>query len=92
MKIEFNGPAISQLPSESVGARVSNTGPAEAQNAAQDRTTLHSDEASIQSLANQALRSPEVRETTVQTLRQSVSSGQYKVDSTQTANAIVNNQ
>jgi flagellar biosynthesis anti-sigma factor FlgM len=92
MKIELNGPATSQLPSESVGSRVSGSGTSSTQNSAEDRITFHSDGASIQSFTSQALRSPEVRQSTVQSLRQSVSSGQYNVDTARTANAIVSNQ
>jgi flagellar biosynthesis anti-sigma factor FlgM len=91
MKIEFNDPATSQLSSD-VGSRVSNPATAGTQNAAEDRITFHSDGASVQSLASQALRSPEIRQATVQSLRQSVSSGEYNVDTAKTANAIVSNQ
>jgi flagellar biosynthesis anti-sigma factor FlgM len=92
MHIELNGPATSQVPAESTAARVSNTGPTAVQGPAQDRTTFHSDGASIQALTNQALQSPEVRQTTVENLRQTVTSGQYNVDTTKVANAIVGNQ
>lgn len=92
MKIELNAPATSQLAPERVGARVSNTGPTTAPGEAEDRTTFRSDGASVQSLANQALSSPETRQATVQNLRQTVQSGQYNIDTARVADAIVGNQ
>jgi flagellar biosynthesis anti-sigma factor FlgM len=89
MKIEGINPAATQLPVENVGARVSNSEPASTQAAAQDWTSFHSDSASVQSLTNQALNSPEVRQGTVDALRQSVSSGQYQLDATKIAAAII---
>jgi len=92
MKIELNGSATSQLPPEPAGTRISNSGTTSTQGTAEDRITFHSNGASVQSLASQALQSPQVRQATVETLRQSVSSGQYNVDTARVANAIVSNQ
>jgi flagellar biosynthesis anti-sigma factor FlgM len=92
MKIEFNGPATSQLTTENAGSRVSSSGPSSTQSSTEDRITFHSDGASVQSLISQALRSPEVRQSIVQSLRQSVNSGQYNVDTAKTSNAIVSGQ
>jgi flagellar biosynthesis anti-sigma factor FlgM len=69
-------------------ARVSSGGQASTQGAAQDWTSFHSDSNSVQSLTSQALSSPEVRQGTVDALRQSVNSGQYQVDPTKIAAAI----
>ena len=88
MKIEGINPAAVQLPVDNVAARVSNGGPANTQAAAQDWTSFHSDSSSVLSLTSQALNSPEVRQATVDALRQSVNSGQYQVDATRIADAI----
>ena len=89
MKIELNSPANSPVSSETV-SRVNTSSTTSSQNTAEDRITFHS--TSIESLTNQALQSPEVRQTAVQSLRQSVSNGEYSVDPTKTASAIVSNQ
>jgi flagellar biosynthesis anti-sigma factor FlgM len=90
MKIEGIDPAATQLPVESVTARISSSGPVSTQGAAQDWTSFQSDSNSVRSLTSQALNSPEVRQGTVDALRQSVNSGQYQVDATRIAGAIGN--
>ena len=90
MKIEGINPATSQLPVDNVAARVSNSGPATTQAAAQDWTSFHSDSTSVQSLTTQALNSPEVRQGTVDALRQAVNSGQYEIDPNRIATAMSN--
>jgi flagellar biosynthesis anti-sigma factor FlgM len=89
MKIEGINPAATQLPVDNVATRVSTSGPATTQAAAQDWTSFHSDSTSVQSLTTQALNSPEVRQGTVDALRQTVSSGQYLLDATRIAGAII---
>jgi flagellar biosynthesis anti-sigma factor FlgM len=90
MKIEGINPAAAQLPVDNVAARVSNGVPASTQAAAQDWTSFHSDSTSVQSLTSQALNSPEVRQGTVDALRQAVDGGQYQLDATKIAAAISN--
>jgi flagellar biosynthesis anti-sigma factor FlgM len=90
MKIEGISPAAAHSPGESVTARVSGTGQASTQGAAQDWTSFHSDSNAVRSLTSHALSSPEVRQGTVDALRQSVNSGQYKVDAGKIADAISN--
>jgi flagellar biosynthesis anti-sigma factor FlgM len=90
MNIEGISPAATQAPGDSVTARVSSGGQASTQGAAQDWTSFHSDSNSVRSLTSQALSSPEVRQGTVDALRQSVNSGQYKLDAATIADAISN--
>jgi flagellar biosynthesis anti-sigma factor FlgM len=90
MKIESIIPAAVQPPAESVTARASSGGPATTKGAAQDWTSFHSDSNSVRSLTSQALSSPEVRQGTVDALRQTVSSGQYKLDAARIADSISN--
>ncbi len=89
MKIESINPATGQLPLDNVAARVSSGGSVTTNAAAQDWTSFHSDSASVQSLTNQALTSPEVRQGTVDALRETVNSGQYQLDATKIATAII---
>ncbi len=89
MKIEGINPAATQLPVDNVAARVSNGGSVTTNPAAQDWTSFHSDSASVQSLTNQALTSPQVRQGTVDALRETVNSGQYQLDATRIASAII---
>jgi flagellar biosynthesis anti-sigma factor FlgM len=88
MKIEGISPAAAQSPADSVTARVSSSVQASTQGTAQDWTSFHSDSNSVRSLTSQALSSPEVRQGTVDALRQSVNSGQYQADAGRIADAI----
>jgi negative regulator of flagellin synthesis FlgM len=55
----------------------------------EDRTTLTSDSASVGSLASVALSSPEIRQNLVDSLKQSVSSGQYELNPDKIAASMV---
>jgi len=55
----------------------------------EDRTTLTSDSASVGSLVSTALSSPEVRQGLVDSLKQSVSSGQYELNPDKIAASMV---
>jgi flagellar biosynthesis anti-sigma factor FlgM len=54
-----------------------------------DKTTLSEDKVSLSSLATQALNQPEVRQGLVDSLRQSISSGEYKLNPSDIADAIL---
>ena len=90
MKIEGISPVDTQLPVDPVAARAASSGQTSTQGAAQDWTSFHSDSNSVLSLTSQALSSPEVRQGTVDALRQLVNSGQYQVDAGKIADAISN--
>lgn len=55
----------------------------------EDRTTLTSGSASVGSLASVALSSPEVRQGLVDSLKQSVNSGQYELNPNKIAASMV---
>jgi len=88
MKIELNGPAL-----DGVTAAQSNKPEAadskEVQRPEEDKATLSTSQASIASLTAQALNMPEIRTDKVEALRQAISSGEYKVDPNQVADAII---
>jgi flagellar biosynthesis anti-sigma factor FlgM len=90
MKIDGISPVEAQLPVDSVAARVASSEQTSTQGAAQDWTSFHSDSNSVQALTSQALNSPEIRQGTVDALRQSVNSGQYQLDPAKIATAISN--
>jgi flagellar biosynthesis anti-sigma factor FlgM len=91
MKIDVNSLAASQLSVDRGTKQVSNGSLAGVLNSTEDRTTLSTDTQSVQSLTSQALNSPEIRQDKVDSLRQSVSSGEYQIDAKAIASAIVDN-
>jgi flagellar biosynthesis anti-sigma factor FlgM len=92
MKIDVNSLTVSSLPVDTAAKKVASGSLSGTQSVTQDRTTFHSDTLSVQSLTSQAMNSPEVRQGTVDTLRQSVKSGEYHVDASKTADAMVNSK
>jgi flagellar biosynthesis anti-sigma factor FlgM len=58
----------------------------------EDRTTLTSDSTTLGSLVSTAMSSPEVRQDTVDSLRLSVSSGQYELDPAKIASSMLDEQ
>ncbi|MGA9669762.1 MAG: flagellar biosynthesis anti-sigma factor FlgM [Terracidiphilus sp.] len=76
----------SELNSQQVGAqKAAQSGQADAG----DRTTLSSDSTSVDSLVSKALSFPEVRQSTVDSLRLSVTSGQYELDPAKIASSML---
>jgi negative regulator of flagellin synthesis FlgM len=90
MRIDLYNSSASQISSEASSAKV-NTGKTATSevSSGEDRTTLASDSTSISSLVSSALKSPEVRQDKVDSLRQAVSSGQYKLEPSEIAGSIV---
>jgi flagellar biosynthesis anti-sigma factor FlgM len=91
MKIDVNSLAASQVLVDRGPKQVSNGSLAGTQSSTEDRTTLRTDSQSVQSLTSQAMNSPEIRQDKVDALRQSVDSGQYQIDATKIAGAIIDN-
>jgi flagellar biosynthesis anti-sigma factor FlgM len=54
-----------------------------------DKNTLSQDRVTLSALASQALGLPEVRQAQVDSLRQSINSGQYQLDPHEIADAIL---
>jgi len=57
-----------------------------------DRTTLSSGSSSVDALVSKAMGSPEIRQDLVDQLKQSVSSGQYKLDPGAIASSMLDEQ
>jgi flagellar biosynthesis anti-sigma factor FlgM len=89
MKIDVNSLAASQLPTDRGAKPISNSSPAIIPGASGDTTTFSTDTASVQSLTRQALNSPAIRQDKVDALKQSVNSGEYKLDATKITDAII---
>jgi len=80
----------SDLSSQRVGAQAAAQSSAKSQGISNDdRTTLTSDTTSLASLVSTALSSPEVRQGRVDNLRQAISNGEYQIDPSSVAGAIV---
>lgn len=88
MKVELNRPALDSVTS-------SQRGPAEVggdhalHTPEEDKATLSTDKASVDTLAAQALNSPEIRQDKVDALRQAIKSGQYKLEPEGIADAMI---
>ncbi|HSY37734.1 MAG TPA: flagellar biosynthesis anti-sigma factor FlgM [Acidobacteriaceae bacterium] len=94
MRIDLFNSAASQLSSElssqQVGVKADASPSAKSHGiSSDDRTTLTSDTTSLASLVSAALSSPEVRQGRVDNLRQAISNGEYQVDPSSVAAAMV---
>ena len=89
MKIDLGAPALSQASVERSNTKAATGNVAANSSASEDRTTFSSTSTSVKSLVSQALSSPEVRQDKVDALRQSISSGEYKLDPQKIAGAII---
>ncbi|MFZ1132693.1 MAG: flagellar biosynthesis anti-sigma factor FlgM [Terriglobales bacterium] len=89
MRIQLNTPDPQSISAEQASKSsttpVGQTGSA----AASDKTSLTQDTVTLSSLATQALAQPEVRQSQVDSLRESIGSGQYKLDPSEIADAIL---
>jgi len=88
MKIDGISQAATPLPVDNVPARFPQEAPAATKSPKEDWTSFHSDSTSVQALTTQALKSPEIRQGTVDALRESINGGQYQVDPGKIATAI----
>jgi flagellar biosynthesis anti-sigma factor FlgM len=88
MKIELNSPALGGV----TAAQPNKTEAADSnavQQPEEDKATLSTSQASIESLTAKVLAMPEIRTDKVEALRQAISSGEYKVDPDQVAGAMI---
>ena len=94
MRIDPFNAAASQLSSELSSQQVGKQAEAQSSEKSQgmaedDRTTLTSDTTSLASLVGTALSSPEVRQGKVDNLRQAINNGEYQVDPSSVAAAMI---
>lgn len=88
MKVELSNPVATQGILDRAGSKVVNSN-VSSSSVAHDRTTFNSKAPSVQSLVKQALRAPEIRDNRVEALKNSIASGEYKVDANKIAGAII---
>jgi flagellar biosynthesis anti-sigma factor FlgM len=90
MRIDLFNSAASQIAGQPNAKQVkSQNTPATDVDSGGDRTTLTSGSGSVDSLVSTAMNSPEVRQDKVQSLQQSISSGQYKLEPDKIAGAMI---
>lgn len=89
MRIDLYNSSASQVSSDPSSQQVSASKTATTATSSEDRATLSSDSTSVSSLASTALSSPEIRQDKVDSLKQSISSGQYQIDPDQIAASII---
>ena len=92
MKIDVNSLSVNTLPIDRNPKQVSSGNLTSTQSVTLDRTTFHSDSQSIQSLTNQAMKTPEIRQDKVDALSQAIKSGEYRPDANKTAGAIIDQE
>jgi flagellar biosynthesis anti-sigma factor FlgM len=93
MRIDLTNSGASQIGGESDMQKVDSRN-VESGNApgSEDRATLSSDKASVESLVNVAMNSPEVRQDKVASLQQAINSGQYNLDPAAIAASMLDEQ
>jgi flagellar biosynthesis anti-sigma factor FlgM len=89
MKVDLNVAAVMQQSADRTTRQISTAEAPETQSPiSQDRTTLQSDAASTKPLVAKVLSFPPVRQNRVDALRQSISTGSYKIDVGKIATAL----
>jgi flagellar biosynthesis anti-sigma factor FlgM len=88
MRIDINTPDMQSIATEQAKKSPAAATPSNSLRAG-DETDFSQDKVTLSALATQALGQPEVRQGLVDSLRESVSSGQYQVDPNQIAGAIL---
>jgi negative regulator of flagellin synthesis FlgM len=90
MRIDLYNSSATELSSEQTSQKIAAENAAKSDlSTTEDRATLTSDSASVGSLVSTALSSPEVRQGLVDSLKQSVSSGQYELNPDKIAASMV---
>ena len=78
-----------QIASEQDPKKVSSESRGTSQSVSQDRTTLSFDTVAVSSLASKALETTPIRQDKVDSLRQAINNGQYKIEPDKIADAML---
>jgi flagellar biosynthesis anti-sigma factor FlgM len=90
MRIDSFNSTADQIANEPSSKRVNSQNIAAPESdASGDRTTLTSGSGSVSALVSEAMSSPEVRQSKVQSLQQQVSNGTYQLDPDKIAGAMI---
>jgi flagellar biosynthesis anti-sigma factor FlgM len=90
MRVDINGPAASQIASEQSASskKVADHNRANTQ-FAEDTTSFSSDTVGLSALTSKAMETPEIRQDKVDSLRQSIQAGSYKIEPDKIADGIL---
>ncbi|MGA8153937.1 MAG: flagellar biosynthesis anti-sigma factor FlgM [Terriglobales bacterium] len=88
MKVELNRTVLDSVTS-TLGSTAEVTADNSLQAPEEDKATLHTDKASLEALAAQALNSPEIRQDKVDALRQAIKSGHYQIEPQAIAEGVI---
>lgn len=91
MRIDLNGLTADQITTTKQSSTpVGRAGTAPSTQPAEDQASLSLDTVGISALAAKAMQMPEIRQDKVDALRQTIRQGQYQVDPTKVADAMLN--
>lgn len=88
MRIDLNGPTATPITNEQ-RHNVAAAKHVEQQVATDDQTTFSTDAVEVKSLVAKALQLPEVRQEKVDALRQAIRNGEYEVEPSKIADALI---
>jgi len=89
MRVNLSGLVAGQIAAEKDAKKVSSDSRVSDSGVSQDRTTLSSDTVAVSSLASQAMETAPIRQDRVDSLRQAIEKGQYKLEPDKIADAIL---
>jgi len=89
MRVNLSGLVAGQIAAEKDTKKVSSDNRVIDLGASQDRTTLSSDTVAVSSLASQAMETAPIRQDRVDSLRQAIDKGQYKLEPDKIADAML---
>jgi len=89
MRVNLSGLVAGQIAAEKDTKKVSSDNRVIDLGASQDRTTLSSDTVAVSSLASQAMETAPIRQDRVDSLRQAIEKGQYKLEPDKIADAML---
>jgi negative regulator of flagellin synthesis FlgM len=92
MRIDLNQASASQIASEPSSKPVSTQSVNVSDHATEDRTTLSSAQQPLSQLVSTAMSSPEIRQDKVDSLKQALESGNYKLDPGKIAESMIDEQ
>lgn len=89
MRVDLNRTAANEVAAEQRTKQVAANGRPSAHHATEDQATFSTDSIAISDLAAQAMQTPEIRQSKVDSLRDAIHNGTYKVDPAAVADAML---
>ena len=88
MRVDLNRTAANEIAAEQRAKQVAAGQSAKAQQATEDKATFSTDTIAVADLTAKAMQTPEVRQDKVDSFRQAIQNGTYKVDPSAVADAM----